>query len=171
MSYSPISFLSLGYSTGSIIKQQKERQEYIDDFYTSHSPSIILSLNAQSNEEAAAGTGSKKLSNTTQFRKEQWSSQRAQSLPDVLSSKNSDETGAGSTANGRTVRDFARNPRPTLTRNASGGSKKNYHVRFDLIAEDAKNYHKPSLPNHVANLRRAQSARRSVTRSTDNLMY
>ena len=159
----------LGYSTGSIIKQQKERQEYIDDFYASHSPSIVLSLNAQS-YEGGTGTSSTRAINSAQHKKEQWSSQRAHSLPDVLTSKNAEENGVGSSANGGTSRNNARNHRPTLSRNNSG-SKKNYHVRFDLIAEDAKNYHRPSLPNHVAGLRRAQSARRNVTRSTDNLLY
>ena len=159
----------LGYSTGSIIKQQKERQDYIDEFYASHSPSIVLSLNAQS-YEGGTGTSSAKASNSAQLKKEQWSSQRAHSLPDVLTSKNSEDSGGGSVANGGTARTNARNPRPTLSRNNSG-SKKHYHVRFDLIAEDAKNYHRPSLPNHVVGLRRAQSARRNVTRSTDNLLY
>ena len=130
----------------------------------------MLSLNAQSNESNTTA-GSTKLNNSSQHKKEQWSSQRAQSLPDVLSTKNNEESGGGPSTNGGTVRSFARNPRSTLSRNANGGSKKNYHVRFDLIAEDAKNYHRPSLPNHVAGLRRAQSARRSVTRSTDNLLY
>ena len=164
-------FYIKGYSTGSIIKQQKERQEYIDDFYASHSPSIVLSLNSQSND-ATTGTSSSKLSNASQHKQEQWSSQRTQSLPDVLSTKNNDDNGGGPSTNGGTVHSFSRNPRSTLTRNANNSrSKKNYHVRFDLIAEDAKNYHRPSLPNHVAGLRRAQSARRSVTRSTDSLLY
>ena len=156
-----------GYSTGSIIKQQKERQDYIDDFYASHSPSIVLALSAQAGD--SNGT-SAKLNNLSQLKKEQWSSQRTHSLPDVLSAKPTDENGERSPAAGEAARMNTRNPRSTLSRNNSG-SKKNYHVRFDLIAEDAKNYHKPSLPNHVAGLRRAQSARRNVTRSTDNLIY
>lgn len=156
-----------GYSTGSIIKQQKERQDYIDDFYASHSPSIVLALSAQAGD--SNGT-SAKLNNLSHLKKEQWSSQRTHSLPDVLSAKPTDENGERSPAAGVAARMNTRNPRPTLSRNNSG-SKKNYHVRFDLIAEDAKNYHKPSLPNHVAGLRRAQSARRNVTRSTDNLIY
>ena len=160
-------FIFSGYSTGSIIKQQKDRQEYIDDFYASHSPSIVLALNTQTNE---GGAGSARNNNLSQHKKEQWSSQRAQSLPDVLSSKKSEENGGVTTVNGGTTRGNTRVPRPTLSRNNSG-SKKNYHVRFDLIAEDAKNYHRPSLPNHVVGLRRAQSARRNVTRSTDNLLY
>ena len=163
----------LGYSTGSIIKQQKERQDYIDDFYASHSPSIVLSLNTQSNENGFAGPpGLTKPYNLSQLKQEQWSSQRAHSLPDVLSTKNTEDNSAKgvSSTNGETSRSNARYPRPTLSRNNSG-SKKNYHVRFDLIAEDSKNYHRPSLPNHVAGLRRAQSARRNVTRSTDNLIY
>ena len=160
-------FIFSGYSTGSIIKQQKDRQEYIDDFYASHSPSIVLALNTQTNE---GGSGSARNNNLSQHKKEQWSSQRAQSLPDVLSSKKSEENGCVTTVNGGTTRGNTRVPRPTLSRNNSG-SKKNYHVRFDLIAEDAKNYHRPSLPNHVVGLRRAQSARRNVTRSTDNLLY
>ena len=160
---------NLGYSTGSIIKQQKERQEYIDEFYASHSPSIVLSLNTQAND-GGTGTGPARAANLSQYKKEQWSSQRAHSLPDVLSSKKSEENGGVPGVNGGTTRVNTRVPRPTLSRNNSG-SKKNYHVRFDLIAEDAKNYHRPSLPNHVAGLRRAQSARRNVTRSTDNLLY
>ena len=158
-----------GYSTGSIIKQQKERQEYIDEFYASHSPSIVLSLNAQANE-GGSSTGLARANNLSQYKKEQWSSQRAHSLPDVLSSKKSEDNGGVTSVNGGVARVNTKVPRPSLSRNNSG-SKKHYHVRFDLIAEDAKNYHRPSLPNHVAGLRRAQSARRNVTRSTDNLLY
>ena len=32
-------YVSTGYSTGSIIKQQKDRRDYIDDFYSTHAPS------------------------------------------------------------------------------------------------------------------------------------
>ena len=136
-----------GYSTGSIIKQQKDRRNYIDDFYSTHAPSTGAI------EET--GNGNHK-SMTAQLRKEAWSSQRAHSLPDVLNSKRDDNEPAPMRSN--------------LVRNNNNG-RKNYHVRFDLIAEDAKNYHRPSLPNHVVGLRRAQSARRNVTtRSTDNLL-
>ena len=136
-----------GYSTGSIIKQQKDRQEYIDDFYSSHSPSVGMINDAANNGGFKAASA--------QLKREQWSNQRAHSLPDVLSS-----------------RDESQPLRGNLVRNNNNGStRKNYHVRFDLIAEDSKNYHRPSLPNHVAGLRRAQSARRAVTtRSTDNLL-
>ena len=78
-----------GYSTGSIIKQQKERQDYIDDFYASHSPSIVLALSAQAGD--SNGT-SAKLNNLSHLKKEQWSSRRTHSLQDVLSAKPKDET-------------------------------------------------------------------------------
>ena len=89
-------------------------------------------------------------------------------MPDVLTSKDGSCNGLGGDPG-------AVYPlRGNLVRSNNNGSvnnRKNYHVRFDLIAEDAKNYHRPSLPNHVVGLRRAQSARRAMTtRSTDNLL-
>lgn len=177
----------LGYSTGSIIKQQKDRQEYLDEFYSSHSPVPPQSTgdNGAGPPGASAPTSTAPNNGATGLRRDKWSTQRAHSLPDMTSSSSKkagpeeDVCKGGGADGGRDP--AAAGPETTVvvrkrsslsrSNHNSSSTRKNYHVRFDLIAEDSKNSYKPFLPNHVVGMRRAQSARRSMTtRSADNLL-
>ncbi len=76
-----------GYSTGIVIKQQKDRQEYIDDFYASHpdTPRPLSRYGSVMNQDgsgvgaAGAGNGAGLGGGGSADY-----SKRAQSLPDVL---------------------------------------------------------------------------------------
>ena len=144
-------YVVAGYSTGSIIKQQKDRRDYIDDFYSTHAPSTGTMADAsvevqQSTDSGVNGTvngakpGSAAAAN---LRKRQYTSQRAHSLPDVLTSRtaaaayagvaveNEAAAAAGGGGHRRPSGHQPRYLRGNLVRTSShNSSRKNYHVRY-----------------------------------------
>ena len=103
-----------GYSTGVVIKQQKDRREYIDDFYAAHPEAPRPMARYASCDDT--GNGSRRPSARVSVTSAQ--AKRAHSLPDVLN----DDDDCCEGENGRGLRTNGRAADVSPRRGKTGGS-------------------------------------------------
>ncbi|XP_059088805.1 uncharacterized protein LOC131884927 isoform X1 [Tigriopus californicus] len=171
-----------GYTTGSVIKEHKERQDYIDDFYACHP------------------NASRPLMTRTASIRQQESAKRAQSLPDVL---NDEDDGLLATDSSPLLARPRSNSIRTRKRSTqakspsrcqyyaimseSGGSHPNmamgnsqhqqyrpkphqqlHHLQRHQQQQQQQQQQQPQQQHHQ--LARSSSAQRAATRSVENLL-
>lgn len=139
-------YSSIGYSTGIVIKEQKDRKEYIEDFYANHpdAPRPMARFASTSSEGGSASASSV--------------DKRAKSLPNVLE-------GSGGNG-GLTSRSRARSL-TVKNSSTSGGSTKHRGPRSHSLHSRSSSLRRTK--SAAASSASSASARRPA-RSTDNLL-